>query len=202
VLFFAGFAPLRELFIYTEEVAYNILSGTSQHPDFYPKFTLLIIAQPTMKAKLDPTDRKILEILQTNSNITNAQLAQDIGLSPAPTLERVKKLENTGVIKSYHAVIDMASVGLGVTTFVMASLKGHNKENIAKFIKAIKEIDEVIECHHVTGQADFILKIVASDIPAYQNLMLEKVTNIEVVDNLQTTVILSTFKDSKVVPLP
>ncbi len=155
-----------------------------------------------MKAKLDPTDRKILEILQTNSNITNAQLAQDIGLSPAPTLERVKKLENTGVIKSYHAVIDMASVGLGVTTFVMASLKGHNKENIAKFIKAIKEIDEVIECHHVTGQADFILKIVASDIPAYQNLMLEKVTNIEVVDNLQTTVILSTFKDSKVVPLP
>ena len=155
-----------------------------------------------MKAKLDPTDRKILEILQTNSNITNAQLAQDIGLSPAPTLERVKKLENTGVIKSYHAVIDMASVGLGVTTFVMASLKGHNKENIAKFIKAIKEIDEVIECHHVTGQDDFILKIVASDIPAYQNLMLEKVTNIEVVDNLQTTVILSTFKDSKVVPLP
>ncbi len=155
-----------------------------------------------MKAKLDPTDRKILEILQTNSNITNAQLAQDIGLSPAPTLERVKKLENTGVIKSYHAVIDMASVGLGVTTFVMASLKGHNKENIAKFIKAIKEIDDVIECHHVTGQADFILKIVASDIPAYQNLMLEKVTNIEVVDNLQTTVILSTFKDSKVVPLP
>ncbi len=155
-----------------------------------------------MKAKLDPTDRKILEILQTNSNITNAQLAQDIGLSPAPTLERVKKLENTGVIKSYHAVIDMASVGLGVTTFVMASLKGHNKENIAKFMTAIKEIDEVIECHHVTGQADFILKIVASDIPAYQNLMLEKITNIEVVDNLQTTVILSTFKDSKVVPIP
>ncbi len=178
-------------------------TGIGQQTDFYFKFTTVLhIIDFIMKAKLDPTDRKILEILQTNSNITNAQLAQDIGLSPAPTLERVKKLENTGVIKSYHAVIDMASVGLGVTTFVMASLKGHNKENIAKFIKAIKEIDEVIECHHVTGQADFILKIVASDIPAYQNLMLEKVTNIEVVDNLQTTVILSTFKDSKVVPLP
>lgn len=155
-----------------------------------------------MKPKLDPTDRRILEILQANSNITNAQLAQEIGLSPAPTLERVKKLENSGIIKSYHAVIDMASVGLGVSTFVMASLKGHNKENIAKFMSAIQEIDEVVECHHVTGQADFILKIVAPDIPAYQNLMLEKVTNIEVVDNLQTTVILSTFKDSKVVPIP
>jgi Lrp/AsnC family transcriptional regulator, leucine-responsive regulatory protein len=155
-----------------------------------------------MKNKLDPTDRKILEILQNNSNITNAQLAQEIGLSPAPTLERVKKLENAGIIRSYHAVVDMASVGLGVSTFVMVSLKGHNKENIEKFINAIKKIDEVIECHHVTGQADFILKIVATDIPAYQNLMLEKVTNIEVVDNMQSTVILSTFKDSKVVPIP
>jgi len=154
------------------------------------------------KAKLDSIDRKILELLQANSNITNAQLALEIGLSPAPTLERVKKLETQGVIKSYHAVVDMASVGLGVCTFVTVSLKGHNKDNIEKFIKAISKIPEVVECHHVTGQADFILKVVASDIPAYQNLMLEKVTNIEVVDNMQSTVILSTFKDSRVLPLP
>lgn len=155
-----------------------------------------------MKIKLDAIDRKILELLQTNSNITNAQLAQEIGLSPAPTLERVKKLEIAGVIRSYHAVVDTASVGLGVSTFVMASLKGHNKENISKFMKAISEIREIVECHHVTGQADFILKIVCTDIPSYQNLMLEKVTNIEVVDNLQSMVILSTFKDSKIVPIP
>ncbi len=155
-----------------------------------------------MKIKLDPIDRKILELLQTNSNITNAQLAQEIGLSPAPTLERVKKLEIAGIIKSYHAVIDTASVGLGVSTFVMASLKGHNKDNINKFMAAISEIKEIVECHHVTGQADFILKIVSTDIPSYQNLMLEKVTNIEVVDNLQTMVILSTFKDSRIVPIP
>jgi DNA-binding Lrp family transcriptional regulator len=155
-----------------------------------------------MKIKLDPTDRKILELLQTNSNITNAQLASEIGLSPAPTLERVKKLENAGIIKSYHAVVDQASVGLGVCTFVTVSLKGHNKENIDKFIKAISQIEEVVECHHVTGQADFIMKIVASDIPAYQSLMLEKVSNIEVVDNMQSTVILSTFKDSRVIPIP
>ncbi len=155
-----------------------------------------------MKFKLDPIDRKILELLQTNSNITNAQLAQEVGLSPAPTLERVKKLETAGVIKSYHAVVDTASVGLGVSTFVMASLKGHNKENINSFMKAISEIDEIVECHHVTGQADFILKIVCTDIPSYQNLMLEKVTNIDVVDNLQSMVILSTFKDTKIVPIP
>jgi Lrp/AsnC family leucine-responsive transcriptional regulator len=155
-----------------------------------------------MKVKIDAIDRKILEILQTNSNITNAQLAQEVGLSPAPTLERVKKLETAGVIRSYHAVIDAVSVGMGVSTFVMVTLKGHNRDNIEKFMKAISAIDEVVECHHLTGHADFILKIVAPDIPQYQKLMLEKVSNIEVVDSLQSMVILSTFKDSKVVPLP
>lgn len=152
--------------------------------------------------KLDATDRKILEILQANSNITNAQLAKEIGLSPAPTLERVNKLESSGVIRSYHAVIDPASVGLGVSTFVMASLKGHNKDNIEKFIAAIKRIPEIVECHHVTGAADFILKIVCVDIAAYQQLMLERVSNVDVVDSLQSMVILSTFKDSKSLPIP
>ncbi len=122
---------------------------------------------------MTPPTGRYLNFLQANSNITNAQLAQEIGLSPAPTLERVKKLETQDVIKSYHAVVDMASVGLGVCTFVTVSLKGHNKDNIEKFIKAISKIPEVVECHHVTGQADFILKVVATDIPAYQNLMLE-----------------------------
>src|SRR5436853_1276092 len=118
-----------------------------------------------MKVKIDAIDRKILEILQTNSNITNAQLAQEVGLSPAPTLERVKKLETAGVIRSYHAVIDTVSVGMGVSTFVMVTLKGHNRDNIEKFMKAISAIDEVVECHHLTGHADFIMKIVAPDIP-------------------------------------
>jgi DNA-binding Lrp family transcriptional regulator len=152
--------------------------------------------------KLDPTDRKILMILQRNSNITNARLAKEIGLSPAPTLERVKKLEDNNIIRSYHACINPARVGLGVSTFVMCTLKGHNKENIDKFVKAIENIDEVIECHHVTGAGDFILKVVSADIASYQQLMLEKISNIEVVDSLQTMVILSTLKDSKVLPIP
>jgi len=154
------------------------------------------------KIKLDKIDRKILDILQANAKITNAQLAQKIGLSPAPTLERVKKLENSGIIKSYHAKVSNEHVGLGVSTFVMVSLKGHNKENIDVFIESIEQIDEVIECHHITGSGDFILKIIAQDIPSYQKLMLERVSNIEVVDNMQSMVILSTFKDSKVMPIP
>ncbi len=152
--------------------------------------------------KLDEIDRKILEILQTNAKITNAQLSKDIGLSPAPTLERVKKLENSGIIKSYHAQLDTDKIGLGVHTFVQVTLKGHNKKNIDIFLGEINKIPEVVECHHITGTGDFILKVIAKDITSYQYLMLEKVSEIDVVDSLQSMVILSTFKDSKVIPVP
>jgi len=152
--------------------------------------------------KLDTTDRKILEILQSNAKITNAQLSKEIGLSPAPTLERVKKLEHIGVINSYHAKLDTSKIGLGVATFVLVTLIGHNRENIESFVNEIEKVDEVIECHHITGAGDFILKIISKDISTYQKLMLEKVSDIKVVDNMQSMVILSTFKDSKVLPIP
>ncbi len=153
------------------------------------------------KFKLDNIDRNILKILQNDGRITNSQLSKDIGLSPAPTLERVKKLEQTGYIKSYHAVLDKAKLGLGVTTFVMVSLKQHNKETIEKFIESINKLEEVIECHHTTGTADFMLKVVSDDIADYQKLMLEEISNIEVIADMQSMVILSTFKDSKAVPV-
>jgi Lrp/AsnC family transcriptional regulator, leucine-responsive regulatory protein len=152
--------------------------------------------------KLDKIDRKILEILQANAKITNAQLSKEIGLSPAPTLERVKKLEVSGIIKSYHAKLDPAAIGLGVTTFVHVTLIGHNKRNIEAFLEQINKVDEIIECHHITGSGDFILKVIAKDITSYQNLMLDKVSEIKEVDNMQSMVILSTFKDSKVLPVP
>ncbi|MCG8477205.1 MAG: Lrp/AsnC family transcriptional regulator [Cytophagales bacterium] len=152
--------------------------------------------------KLDKIDRKILAILQKSAKITNAQLSKEIGLSPAPTLERVKKLEQMGIIKSYHAKLDTEKIGLGVTTFVLVTLKGHNKENIGRFLNEVNNVDEIIECHHITGSGDFILKVIAKDISSYQQLMLEKVSDIAVVDNLSSMVVLSTFKDSKVMPLP
>ncbi|HBH22891.1 MAG TPA: AsnC family transcriptional regulator [Cytophagales bacterium] len=152
--------------------------------------------------KLDSIDRKILEILQGSAKITNARLSEEIGLSPAPTLERVKKLEQMGIIKSYHAQLDPEKIGLGVTTFVIVSLVGHNKANIEGFMNEVNQIDEIIECHHITGAGDFILKIISSDISSYQKLMLEKVSEIKQVDNMQSMVVLSTFKDSKVLPVP
>lgn len=151
--------------------------------------------------KIDDIDKKILEILQARAKITNAKLSEEIGLSPAPTLERVKKLEQMGIITSYHAKLNTEKIGLGVTTFVLATLIGHNRANIEGFIKAIENIPEVIECHHITGAGDFILKVVAKDIASYQKIMLEKVSDIKEVDNMQSMVVLSTFKDSKVIPV-
>ena len=151
--------------------------------------------------KIDKIDKKILEILQRNAKITNAQLSKEIGLSPAPTLERVRKLESKGIISGYNAKLDMSKIGLGVSTFVMVTLKGHNKKNLVSFLDKIKDVDNVIECHHITGSADFILKVVSENIESYQELMLETVSEIEVTDSLQSMVILSTFKDSKVMPI-
>ena len=151
--------------------------------------------------KIDRTDKKILEILQKNAKITNAKLSKQIGLSPAPTLERVRKLESRGIISGYHAKLNMSKVGLGVSTFVMVSLKGHNKKNLQSFLDKIKDVENIVECHHITGSGDFILRIVAEDIESYQELMLDKVSEIEVSDSLQSMVILSTFKDNKVIPV-
>jgi len=151
--------------------------------------------------KLDEIDRLILEKLQLDSKITNAQLAKEIGLSPAPTLERVKKLETAGYIKSYHAVVDAEKIGLGVTTYVQVSLLSHKKSVINAFVKKINQIPNVIECHHMTGAADFLLKITAKDIPAYQKLMLEEVSEIEEIDHMQSMIVLSTFKRNPVLPM-
>lgn len=153
-------------------------------------------------SKLDAIDRKILGKLQANGKITNAQLAKEIGLSPAPTLERVKKMERKGVIASYHAKLDPNMIGIGVSTFVLATLKSHSKKHLEHFVESIANIDEIIECHHITGAGDFILKIVCKDIQAYQQLMLEKVSDIDGVDNLQSMISMSTYKDSKVMPIP
>lgn len=151
--------------------------------------------------KIDTIDKKILKTLQKNAKITNAKLSKEIGLSPAPTLERVRKLESNGIISGYHAKLDKSKIGLGVSTYVMVSLKGHNKKNLISFIEKIKDVENIVECHHITGSGDFILKVVAKDIESYQKLMLEKVSEIEVTDSLQSMVILSTFKDNKEMPL-
>ena len=151
-------------------------------------------------AKFDKIDLKILKILQESSKITNLDLSKRIGLSPAPTLERVKKLENTGIIQSYHATVNAAAIGLSVKTFVLVSLAWQKENALNNFLEKIKSIEEISECYIITGEADFLIKIVCKDIPTYEQLLFKTLSQIEEIERLKTLMTLSTVKDSKVLP--
>jgi DNA-binding Lrp family transcriptional regulator len=150
--------------------------------------------------KLDSIDLKILRLLQENSKITNLELSKRIGLSPAPTLERVKKLEQSGVIQSYHAKVDATKLGLNVSTFVLVSLAWQKENALENFINKIEGIDEVTEGYIITGDGDFLLRIVCQDIPAYEQLLFKKLSQIEEVERLKTLMTLSKVKKTKILP--
>jgi len=151
--------------------------------------------------KIDDTDLKILRILQEDGSTSNIDLSKQIGLSPAPTLERVKKLEKNGVIKQYHADVDPKTLGLGCTTFISVTLNRHRDNHIERFLDQVSKLKEIVECHHVTGSSDYLLKVITTDIGAFEHFLTEKLTGIEEVGRLQTSVVLSTVKESKVLPI-
>ena len=151
--------------------------------------------------RLDKTDYRILKILQENSKITNLDLSKTIGLSPAPTLERVKKLEQAGIIASYHAKLDIKAMGLQVKTFVFVSLNWKNQDTMDRFLEKIRLIDEVTEVYIITGEADALIKIICKDIPTYEHILFKKLSQIEEIERLKSMVTLSTAKDSMVLPL-
>jgi len=150
--------------------------------------------------KFDKIDLRIMKILQENSKITNLDLSKKIGLSPAPTLERVKKLESSGIIKSYHASVDTQAIGLSVKTFVLVSLAWQKENALNAFLEKIKKISEITECYIITGEADFLIKIICKDIPTYEKLLFKTLSQIEEIERLKTLMTLSTVKDSKLLP--
>jgi len=153
-----------------------------------------------MENKFDKIDLKIMKILQENSKITNLDLSKKIGLSPAPTLERVKKLEQSGIIRSYHALVDTQAIGLSVKTFVLVSLAWQKENALNAFLEKIKAIEEITECYIITGEADFLIKIICKDIPTYEQLLFKTLSQIEEIERLKTLMTLSTVKDSKLLP--
>ena len=127
-------------------------------------------------SKLDRIDLKILAHLQRNGRITNANLSDAVALSPSPCLTRVKKLEKLGYILSYNANIALHKLGDTLTIFTEVTLVGHHREDFARFEKNISAIDEVIECHLVSGGYDYLLKFITRGIDHYQELMEEATT--------------------------
>jgi Lrp/AsnC family transcriptional regulator, leucine-responsive regulatory protein len=154
-----------------------------------------------MAVKIDKTDLKILKILQEDGRITNLQLSNQVGLSPAPTLERVRKLEKQGIIDSYHANVNADKMGMGIMAIIQVSLLRQIDNALQNFKRQIMEIDEVVECLQVTGTFDYQLKVVVKDISAFDALISERLSKVEEIGQMQTYVVLSTLKKSNVLPL-
>jgi len=151
---------------------------------------------------LDEMDKKILDALQSDGRMTNVELAQKIGLTPAPTLARVNKLEAQGFITGYTALIDRERVGMDVTVFVAVIMKSHGSKESREFLERVSQFKNVVEVHHIAGNEDYLLKIVAPSTRAYEKFLLEELSNLEGVQRLNTTFVLSSAKSSTRIPLP
>ncbi len=150
--------------------------------------------------KLDKVDKQIIKTLQENCKITNLELSKRIGLSPAPTLERVKKLESTGVITSYNAHVNPASIGLAVQTYLLVEIAWNIDDALDNFLGKISAIDEVVECYIITGEADALMKIICKDIQSYENLLFKTLSKIDEIERLKTLMTLSQVKKTHTLP--
>ncbi|NEH89030.1 winged helix-turn-helix transcriptional regulator [Rhizobium leguminosarum] len=121
--------------------------------------------------KLDRTDIKILHVLQQNGRMTNVELAEVVNLSPSPCLMRVKKLQQEGYIEGYTAQINVAKLGQALLVFTKVTLKNHRQTDFARFLAAIEKIEQLIECHVISGGYDYLLKFVTTGIGEYQEIM-------------------------------
>lgn len=151
--------------------------------------------------QLDAIDYSILAILQTEGRITNAELASRIGLTPGPVLARVNKLENAGYIKGYRAELDRERLGYPVTVFVAVIMKSHDQPTCDAFVKAVNLLPQVLECHHIAGEEDYLLKVVASSPAEYERFTTEKLAAIPSIQRIKTTFVLSSSKSVASIPL-
>jgi len=144
--------------------------------------------------KLDHIDKAILNFLQHDSRITIKEMATQLHLSTTPIFERLKRLEKNGVIQNYVAIVDAKKIGKKLKAFVSISMKDHSLVALEKFAKQINEFPEIIECHHITGESDFLLKVLVEDIGAYNTFVTEKLSAVPNVGNVVTSFALSTRK--------
>lgn len=152
-------------------------------------------------ADLDAVDRKILSVLQSDSRTTIQDLAERVGLSPSPCHRRVKRLEETGVIAQYIAMIDQHSVGLPVSVFVSIKLERQQEENLQRFEKTIAGWREVLECYLMTGPRDYLLRVVVADIAAYERFLKDKLTRVEGVSSIESSFALRQAKYTIALPI-
>ena len=147
---------------------------------------------------LDERDLAILRILQQNARATVKEIADQINLSTTPVHERIKRLESQGVIKQYATLLQPAKVQKGLMVICYVSLKQHNKSAGAKFIKSILEMPEVIECYNISGEFDFMLKVVAEHMDDYYHFHVNKLSQAENIGHLQSVFVMGVIKETHV----
>ncbi len=150
---------------------------------------------------LDITDLRILRELQRDANLTNVELAAKVSLSPSPTLSRVKRLESEGVISRYVALVDPHALGLKVNVFVRVSLEKQEAKALEKFEQAVSHFDEVMEVYLMTGDEDYLLRIVVPDLQALEKFILENLTRIPGIKNIKSSFALKQVKYKTALPI-
>lgn len=150
---------------------------------------------------MDEIDKKILRLLQKNAKQNTKEIANQIKLTVSPTFERIKKLEQQGFIKNYVAILDKAKIGKALTAYCQISLFKHSKELIVNFRKEIDQLSEVLRCHHVSGNYDFLLEVVVNDMNEYQKFVVEKLSIVDGISNIQSSFVMEAIKDETAYPL-
>ena len=145
---------------------------------------------------VDKTDLEILKILQQNARATVKEIAQKVHLSTTPVHERIKRLEQSGVIKQYAALLDHTKVNRGLMVICYVSLKEHNRNACSKFINALNELPEVIECYNISGEYDFMLKVVEANMDSYYDFHVNKLSQIENMGNVQSVFVMGIIKQT------
>ncbi|WP_341642528.1 Lrp/AsnC family transcriptional regulator [Phycobacter sp. K97] len=149
---------------------------------------------------MDSKDRQIIRALQANGRMTNQDLAERVNLSPSPCLRRLRLLEDSGAIQGYSAEVDAKAYGLPITVFVRVRLERHNEEDVKRFENRVKSMDEVLECHVLTGASDYQLRVVVSDLDAYENFIRNRIHRIGGIATIDTSFVYGTVKKTSVFP--
>lgn len=152
-------------------------------------------------ALLDDIDRAILQLLQEDAFLTTKEIAVRVNMSTTPVFERVKRLEREGFIARYAALLDRRKVGLAMLVFCEVSLKEHNRDFLLRFEQEVTKLSGVIECHHITGSFDYLLKVVVRDMEDYQQFVKHQLAALENIGQVQSHFVMTEVKNSTVLPL-
>ena len=150
---------------------------------------------------MDNIDKKIIKELQLNARISNEELAERVNLSASPCLRRVRKLESSGVLTGYTAVVDQVLCGLGMNVFLSVRLEKPDKEIMKNFEQAVSELDEVLECYLMTGSRDYLLKVVSNDLKSYEVFIRDKFSNLPGISSIESSFAFGHVKQQQFMPI-